>query len=106
MRISNRGTDEAGPNFVLGQVMVNGLLDGQTNLGAMFGAATDYEEYHGLGVLANVGVGAAGARLSFSGFRRAPNPHEPIVDRDDRYLRDRAVDRFLAAVARRSSTPR
>ena len=46
----------------------NGLLGGQTNLGAMFGAATDYDEYHGLGVLANVGVGARGGRLSFSGF--------------------------------------
>ena len=90
MRLSNRGTDEAGPNFVLGQVMVNGLLGGQTNLGATFGAATDYEEYHGLGLLANVGVGAVGGRISFSGFRSRSNPHEPIVDRDDDYLRDRA----------------
>ena len=90
VRLSNRGTDEAGPNFLLGQIMVNGLLDGQTNLGAMFGAATDYDEYHGLGLLANVGVDARGGRLSFSGFRSRSNPHEPTVDRDDDYLRDRA----------------
>ena len=57
VRISNRGTDEAGPNFVLGQVVANGLLGGETNLGVLFGAATDYDEYHGLGLLANVGVG-------------------------------------------------
>jgi len=94
VRLSNRGTEEAGPNFVLGQVMVNGLLGGQTNLGATFGAATDYDEYHGLGLLANVGAGAAGGRLSFSGFRSRSNPHEPTVDRDDSYLRDRATMTF------------
>ena len=94
VRLSNRGTDEAGPDFVLGQVMFNGLLGGQTNLGAMFGAATDYDEYHGLGLLANVGVGTAGGRLSFSGFRSRSNPHEPLVDRDDDYLRDRASIAF------------
>jgi hemolysin activation/secretion protein len=90
VRLSNRGTDEAGPNFVLGQVMFNGLLGGQTNLGAMFSAATDYAEYHGLGLLANVGVGSADGRLSFSGFRSRSDPTEPVLDRDDSYLRDRA----------------
>ncbi len=93
-RISNRGTDEAGPYFVLGQVMVNGLLDGQTNLGALFSAATDYDEYHGLGAVANVGVGTAGGRLSFVGFRSRSNPHEPEGDRDDLYLHDRASMTF------------
>ena len=90
VRLSNRGTDEAGPVFVLGQVMFNGLLGGQTNLGVTFGSATDFAEYHGLGLLANVGVGTAGGRVSFSGFRSRSNPDEPIVDRDDDYLRDRA----------------
>jgi hemolysin activation/secretion protein len=90
VRLSNRGTDEAGPNFVLGQVMFNGLLGGQTNLGAMFSAATDYAEYHGLGLLANVGVGSADGRLSFSGFRSRSDPTEAVLDRDDGYLRDRA----------------
>ena len=90
VRLSNRGTDEAGPVFVLGQVVFNGLLGGQTNLGATFGSATDYEEYHGLGLLANVAIGTAGGRMSFSGFRSRSNPHEPVVDRDDNYLRDLA----------------
>jgi hemolysin activation/secretion protein len=88
VRLSNRGTDEAGPNFVLGQFMLNGLLGGNTNLGASFGAATDYDEYHGLGLLANVGVGDAEGRLSFSGFRSRSDPHE-VVDREDSYVRDR-----------------
>jgi hemolysin activation/secretion protein len=91
VRVSNRGTDEAGPNFVLGQVVANGLLGGQTNLGVMFGAATDYDEYHGLGLLANVGLGSAGARMAFSGFRSRSDPHEPVTDRADRYLRDRVT---------------
>ena len=94
VRLSNRGTDEAGPNFVLGQFMLNGLLGGQTSLGAAFGAATDYDEYHGLGLLASVGVGTDGGRLSFSGFRSRSNPHEATVDRDDSYLRDRASITF------------
>ena len=45
VRLSNRGTDEVGPVFVLGQVVANGLFSGQTNLGVMFSAATDQEEY-------------------------------------------------------------
>lgn len=91
VRLSNRGTDEAGPNFVLGQVVANGLLGGETNLGAMFGAATDYDEYHGLGILSNVGLGEIGTRLAFSGFRSRSDPHEPDFDRDDSYLRDRVT---------------
>ncbi|HET7609608.1 MAG TPA: ShlB/FhaC/HecB family hemolysin secretion/activation protein [Gammaproteobacteria bacterium] len=94
VRLSNRGTDEAGPVFLLGQVMFNGLLGGRTNLGAVFGGATDYDEYHGLGLLAQVGVGASGGGLSFSGFRSRSDPHEPLVDRDDDYLRDRASISF------------
>ncbi|HEX7236901.1 MAG TPA: ShlB/FhaC/HecB family hemolysin secretion/activation protein [Gammaproteobacteria bacterium] len=94
VRLSNRGTDEAGPVFVLGQVMFNGLLGGQTNLGAIFSSATDYAEYHGAGLLANVGLGAAGGRLSFSGFGSRSDPHEAPVDRDDDYLRDRATIGF------------
>ena len=98
VRLSNRGTDEAGPVFVLGQVMFNGLLGGQTNAGVTFGSATDYAEYHGLGVLANIGVGQAGGRVSFNGFRSRSNPHEPVVDRDDNYLRDRASIGFARPI--------
>ncbi|HJR69437.1 MAG TPA: hypothetical protein VKA43_05315, partial [Gammaproteobacteria bacterium] len=99
-RISNRGTHEAGPYFVLGQVMVNGLLDGETNLGALFQVTTDSDEYHGLGLLANVGVGTAGGRMSFVGFRARSNPHEPEADRDDLYLHDRASMTFARLLPR------
>jgi hemolysin activation/secretion protein len=88
VRLTNRGTDEAGPNFVMGQVTANGLFGGETNVGATFGAATDYDEYHGLGLTASVGVTERGTRLSFLGFRSRSDPHEPGVDRSDLYLRD------------------
>lgn len=90
VRFTNRGTDEAGPNFVLGQVTANGLFGGDTNLGALFGAATDYDEYRGLGFTGNAGLTDGGARLAFMGFRSRSDPHEPVVDRDDMYLRDLA----------------
>lgn len=94
VRVTNRGTEEAGPNFVLGQVVANGLLGGRTSLGALFGAATDYDEYHGVGVLANVGFGERGGRISLNGFSSRSNPQEPVVDRDDLYVRDRLTARM------------
>jgi hemolysin activation/secretion protein len=99
VRLSNRGTDEAGPYFMLGQVLVNGLFGGRTNLGAMFGAATDYDEYHGLGLVANRGVGMTGGRLALTGFRSRSDPHEPVTDRDDTYLRDRGSLTFIRPLA-------
>lgn len=88
-RVTNRGTDEVGPNFVLGQAVVNGLLGGRTTAGALFGAAQEYEEYRGLGAVVSVAAGDAGARTSLTGFRSRSNPHEQGQDRDDRYVRDR-----------------
>jgi hemolysin activation/secretion protein len=94
VRLSNRGTDEVGPVFALGQVVANGLFAGQTNLGVMFSAATDQEEYRGLGILANVGIGAEGARVALTGFQSRSNPREAVFDRDDSYLRDRLSARY------------
>jgi hemolysin activation/secretion protein len=89
LRFTNRGTDEVGPNFLLGQTMVNGLLGGGTSAGILFSAANDYDEYRGLGGLANIAIGNEGSLASITGFRSRSNPHEPNVDRDDTYLRDR-----------------
>ena len=89
VRVTNRGTDEAGPNFLLGQLMANGLFGGQTSLGLSFGAAFDYGEYRGMGVLANRRIGIDGLVLSLSAFRSRANPHEAPVDREDRFVRDR-----------------
>ena len=94
VRVTNRGTDDAGPHIVVGQLLANGLLGGRTSAGLMFGAATDYEEFRGLGVLASSTVGEKGASLSFNAFRSRANPSETAPDRDDLYVRDRATLRF------------
>ena len=98
LQLSNRGTEEAGPVFMLGQVTANGLLGGRTSLGAMFGSATDYAEYHGIGALAGVGVGRG--QLSFTAFQSRSNPHEIGVDLDDVYLRNNAAIGFVRPVKR------
>ncbi len=98
LKLSNRGTDEAGPVFLLGEVTANGLLGGRTSLGALFGSATDYGEYHGIGALAGVGVGRG--QLSFSAFQSRSNPHELGVDLDDVYLRNDATIGFVRPIQR------
>jgi hemolysin activation/secretion protein len=99
VRFSNRGTEEAGPDFLLGQIVANGLLDGQTNLGAMFAAATDYSEYHGVGMLANIGVGENAARIAVTGYESRSNPTEALADLDYSYVRDRATMRYTRPIA-------
>lgn len=100
VRVSNRGTDEVGPEFVLGQAVVNGLLGGKANVGLLFGAALDYDEYHGMGMFASVGVGDMDGRFAATGFRSRSNPRETIVDRDDSYVRDRVSFRYTRPLAR------
>lgn len=107
LRFSNRGTDEIGPNFLLGQVQTHGLFAGSTNLGLQFGAATDYDEYHGLGLSADIALGARGAQLRAAGFQSKSDPLESGIDREDRYLRDRTsvtVSVPIAEAARKTST--
>ena len=98
LKLSNRGTEEAGPVFLLGQVTANGLLGGRTSLGAMFASATDYAEYHGIGALAGVGVGRG--QLSFTAFQSRSNPHEVGVDLDDVYLRNDATIGLVRPIKR------
>ena len=98
LKLSNRGTEEAGPVFLLGQVTANGLLGGRTSLGAMFGSATDYAEYHGIGALAGVGIGRG--QLSFTAFQSRSNPHEIGVDLDDVYLRNDATVGYVRPIER------
>lgn len=98
LRFSNRGTEEAGPSFVLGQVTANGLFGGRTSLGATFASATDYVEYHGIGALATVGLGRG--QLSFATFESRSDPHEQVVDLDDTYLRENSSVGFVRPIER------
>jgi hemolysin activation/secretion protein len=89
VRLSNRGTDEIGPGFLLGQTDFNGLASGRATLGLVFGTTLSYDEYHGLGVNGAFRPTDSALRFTGSGFRSRSNPKERFVDRDDRYLRDR-----------------
>lgn len=89
VRMSNRGTDEVGPNFLVGQAVANGLLARGEKLGLLFTAATDVEEYRGGGVFVDAPLGASGTRAFLLAFvslsEPAIEPGEPF----DRYARDR-----------------
>lgn len=95
VRMTNRGTDEIGPQFVLGQITANGLLAGRADVGLTFGSATDFDEYHGTGLTSRIVVTDRDLALSASGFRSRSNPHEEPLDRNDRYFRDRLT--FVAS---------
>jgi hemolysin activation/secretion protein len=92
--MNNRGTEQVGPAFVLGQLFANGLLGRQDKLGLIFASATDPQEYFGAGLYADVGVGGAGTHLGGLLFRSRSAPNEAPLNLDDRYLRDKATLRL------------
>jgi len=92
VRLSNRGTNEIGPNFLLGQLAFNGLLGGAGSAGTLWSAAVgDYAEYRGVGGFATAALGDSGRRVAATAFRSRSNPQERPIDRDVSYVRDRAT---------------
>ena len=91
VRMNNRGTDEVGPAFVLGQVFANGLLGRQDKIGLIAAAASDPGEYLGGGLYADIGLGNAGTHTSALLFRSHSAPAERPVDFADEYRRERAT---------------
>jgi hemolysin activation/secretion protein len=89
VRMNNRGTDEAGPAFMLGQVFANGLLGGQEKIGLIFAAATDHDEYLGGGIYVDSPFGDGGTRGNALLFRSHSAPNETPVNLDDEYVRER-----------------
>jgi hemolysin activation/secretion protein len=98
VRFTNRGTDEVGPEFLLGQVVTHGLAHGRATVGVLFGAATQYSEYRGIGVLAAARTGDAGGKVTFTAFRSRAQPHEVALAADLRYGRDTSSLRFTRPV--------
>jgi hemolysin activation/secretion protein len=94
VRMNNRGTDQVGPGFVLGQLFANGLLGRQDKIGVILAAASDPGEYLGGGLYADVGLGNAGTHGSTLLFRSHSAPHESPLDLHDEYLRDRLTIRI------------
>jgi len=91
VRMNNRGTDQVGPAFLLGQLYLNGLLGREDKLGLIFASATDTAEYLGGGLYADVAVGSAGTHASALLFQSHSAPNERPLNLEDEYVRKRAT---------------
>ena len=94
VRMNNRGTDQVGPAFLLGQVFANGLFGQGEKLGLIFAAATDHDEYLGGGLFYDTPVGTRGTRANALLFRSRSAPTEAPVNFDDEYLRQKVTLRI------------
>lgn len=95
VRMNNRGTDQVGPEFLLGQVFANGLLGHEEKLGLIFASATNPEEFLGGGLYVDTPFGDRGAHVSAMLFRSHSAPNETPVNLTDEYVRDRATLNFV-----------
>jgi len=103
IQLTNRGTREIGPMFVINQVVANSLLGYRERLGLFVSAATDTDEYRGGGLFFDVPVGEAGPHLTTTAFKTESNPTE-TPDRDDRYERERIALRASGTFDSMSAT--
>lgn len=100
VRMNNRGTEEVGRNFMLAQVIANGLLGWEEKLGLFATAATDADEYAGAGLFLDTPINERGTRANTMVFRSESAPNESPVNLSDEYLRERAVVRVTHPVRR------
>lgn len=100
LRMNNRGTEQVGRNFMLGQLVANGLLGWEEKLGLLFAAATDHEEYHGGGIFLDTPLAARGTRAMAMMFRSESAPNESPVNLTDEYTRERATLRITEPLQR------
>jgi hemolysin activation/secretion protein len=88
VRMNNRGTSQVGPEFMLGQLFLNGLWGRDQKLGLIFAAASDPSEYLGEGLYFDAALAPDGTRGSALLFRSHSAPNERPVNYSDAYLRD------------------
>ena len=91
VRMNNRGTDQVGPAFLLGQLFANGLLGHGEKIGLIFAAANDHEEYLGGGLYFDAPFGTNGSRTNALLFSSHSAPNEAPLNLDDEYTRRRAT---------------
>lgn len=91
VRVNNRGTEQIGPQFVLGQLVVNDLAGRDEKFGLLFSAAADTTEYRSGGIFYDAAVGASGARGMLLLFRSDSAPNESPLNLTDEYRRERAA---------------
>jgi hemolysin activation/secretion protein len=90
VRMNNRGTEEVGPGFLLGQFAVNGLLGGRDKIGLLFATAAEHDEYLGGGLFFDTAF-ESGARANLLLFKSRSAPREAPVDFAHEYDRERAA---------------
>jgi len=93
VRMNNRGTEEVGPGFLLGQVAFNGLLGGHDKIGLLFASAIESDEYLGAGLFFDTAF-ENGTRANLLLFRSRSAPHEAPVNFEHEYDRERAALRL------------
>ena len=93
-RINNRGTEQAGPVFVAGQLEANDLLGWGEELGFVVAAASDPGEYLSGAVYLDRPLGAAGTRGMAMLFRSQSAPNEEPVNLADEFSRERVSIRI------------
>jgi hemolysin activation/secretion protein len=89
LSMNNRGTEQVGPEFLLGQVFLNGLWGRDQKLGLIFASASDPWEYLGGGLYFDSALGQDGTRGNLLLFRSRSAPNERPVNYDETYLRER-----------------
>jgi hemolysin activation/secretion protein len=97
--VSNRGTEEIGPVFVNGQAVANGWLTGREKLGLLLTAATDVDEYRGIGAFVDTPINSRGTRAFLLAFRSDAEPSTASDAPVDEYLRERATLRITHPLA-------
>jgi hemolysin activation/secretion protein len=103
VRMNNRGTDQVGPHFLLGQMFVNGVFGGQDKLGVIFASAMDTDEYLGGGLYFDTPLGDGGTRASSLLFRSRSAPNEAPVNFSDEYVRERMTFKLTRPLRQSSS---
>lgn len=91
LSMNNRGTDQVGPEFLLGQLFINGLRGHDQKLGLIFASASDPWEYLGAGLYFDSALGEDGTRGNLLLFRSHSAPNERPVNYDEEFLRQRAT---------------
>src|ERR1700741_163729 len=91
VRSNNRGTDQIGPYFVIGQLVANDLLGWNERVGLLCSAAADTDEFRSGGLYFDFPVGDGGTRATAMAFRSDSAPNEKPVDLSDEYTRERLV---------------
>ncbi len=71
---SNFGTSVIGPNFISANVTANSLLGGREQLLLSLVSATDYSNYHGIGLTVTTPLNNYGTALMLTGFRSSSEP--------------------------------